>query len=221
MTKQYWLDKWQHNDIKFNQDDVNVYLQRYYSRFNLSKSELIFVPLCGKSIDMLWLMNKGHHVVGVELSSVACKAFFEDNHLAYQVKTRGSFITYFNDSITLYCGDFFELMPGLMGNIKSVYDRGAFIAFPPDMRGQYVAQLASLIAVGGKIIMNTIEYDERREEGPPYSASFKNIAQLYQSSFHINQLEQSVYEVPEHLKSQGLLTANHAVYLLTKHEKAF
>lgn len=204
MTRQYWLDKWQLNDIKFNQDDVNVYLQQYYSKLNLCKSDRIFVPLSGKSIDMLWLLQKGHPIVGVEFSPIACKSFFEENNLPYQVKTLGSFSIYYNDAITIYCGDFFELTPDLIGSIKAVYDRGGFIALPPNMRDQYVEHLLTLIPEGGKIILNTIEYDQEQIDGPPYSAPFDHIKQLYGSHFHIDQLEHKPYEVPDHLREKGL-----------------
>jgi len=216
MTKQYWLNKWQQNDIKFNQDETNVYLQRYYSKLNLNKSDRIFVPLCGKSIDMLWLLQKSHLVVGVEFSPIACQSFFKDNSLPYQVKTLGPFTTYYNAAITLYCGNFFELTPGLIGNIKAVYDRAGFISLPPSNRAEYVEHLVTLIPAGARIIMTTIEYDQQQLDGPPYSTSFDNIKQLYGPHFHIEQLEHKPYEVPEHLRAKGLQTADYAVYLMTK-----
>lgn len=216
MDKQDWLDKWKLNDIKFNQDEVNVRLEHYYSKLNLNKSDRIFVPLCGKSIDMLWLAQKGHPIVGVEFSPIACKAFFEENGLPYQVKTLDSFTAYYNDVITIYCGDYFALMPDLIGNSKAVYDRGGFVALPPDVQEQYIEHLVTLIPVGSKILMLTIEYDQQQIEGPPYSVSLDEIKQRCGSHFHIDQLEHEPGDVPEHLEEKGLQAADYAVYIITK-----
>jgi len=216
MGKEYWLNKWLQNDIKFNQDEVNTHLQHYYSKLNLNRSDRIFVPLCGKSIDMLWLAQKGHPIVGVEFSPIACKSFFEENNLPYQEKTQEAFTVYYNNTIMIYCGDFFALTPGLIGNVKAVYDRGGFIALSPSIRKQYVEHLVTLIPAGSKVFMTTIEYDQQQMDGPPYSTSFDNIKQFYGPHFHIDRLEHTPYELPEHLREKGLQSADSSIYIITK-----
>jgi len=165
---------------------------------------------------MLWLAQKGHPIVGVELSPIACKAFFEENNLPYQEKTLEAFTAYYNDTITIYCGDFFALMPDLIGNIKAVYDRGRFIALSPGIRKQYVEHLVTLIPVGSKVFITTIEYDQQQIDGPPYSVSLDNIKQFYGPHFHIDRLEHKPYEIPEHLRERGLQAAERSVYIITK-----
>jgi len=216
MTKEYWFAKWKHNDIKFNQDEVNVYLQHYYSKLNLKECDPVFIPLCGKSIDMLWLLQKNHPIVGVELSPIACQSFFEENNLPYQLKTHNHFTIYYNSAITLYCGDFFELTKNLTGNIKAVYDRGGFIALPPKIQNRYVEHMITLLPAGSKVLMNTLDYDQQKAVGPPYSSPFATIKRLYEPHFNVDRLEHKPYDVPEHLKAKGLQTAVHEVYLMTK-----
>ena len=52
----------------------------------------IFVPLCGKTLDLIWLNEKGHTVMGCELSEVAAKQFFEENKIPYS--TSGLYIVF-------------------------------------------------------------------------------------------------------------------------------
>ena len=37
------------------------------------------MPLCGKSLDLLWLRDQGHLVIGVELSATAFEDFCLEN----------------------------------------------------------------------------------------------------------------------------------------------
>ena len=39
------------------------------------------MPLCGKSLDLLWLAAQGHRVLGVEISPLAVDAFFAEQDL--------------------------------------------------------------------------------------------------------------------------------------------
>lgn len=111
MKKNYWQDCWQHNQIGFNQTKPNELLQRYFKALNLKVGSRVFVPLCGKSIDMIWFLNQGYDVVGVELSEIACEAFFKENRLAVQVTHDGTFTIFRSEKLTLFAGDFFKLSP--------------------------------------------------------------------------------------------------------------
>jgi thiopurine S-methyltransferase len=76
MKKEYWLNKWKSKDVTFHEQSVNPDLVAYVRELNLRVGDGVLVPLCGKSKDMLWLMESGFHVVGVEFSPIACEEFF-------------------------------------------------------------------------------------------------------------------------------------------------
>ena len=46
----------------------------------------VFVPLCGKTLDMVWLCQQGHTVVGCELSEIAALDFFKENSIPYETR---------------------------------------------------------------------------------------------------------------------------------------
>ena len=110
MNKEYWHQKWQSQDIGFNQVQPNKLMMRYFSLLKLTLGSRIFVPLCGKSIDMLWLANQGYRVVGVECSPLACDTFFKENKIPVTKRPMEDFILYSSDDITIFCGDFIRLI---------------------------------------------------------------------------------------------------------------
>ena len=81
MQNEFWHQKWESNQIGFNQEQPNELLIQYFATLNLKAGDRVLAPLCGKSIDMLWLASQGVDVIGVELSSIACEAFFSENNI--------------------------------------------------------------------------------------------------------------------------------------------
>jgi len=83
MEHTFWHDRWENDRIGFHQETINPYLNEYVSHLKKSTSRCIFVPLCGKTKDMLWLSEKGFHVVGVEINEKAIISFFSENKIEY------------------------------------------------------------------------------------------------------------------------------------------
>ena len=59
MELDFWLERWNNNQIGFHQPQVNPYLIYFYGEKGPSPEQReklkVFVPLCGKSKDLLWL----------------------------------------------------------------------------------------------------------------------------------------------------------------------
>ncbi|MFK7997537.1 MAG: thiopurine S-methyltransferase [Granulosicoccus sp.] len=226
MDAQYWHQKWAEEKIGFHQDVINKRLISYWSQLSPStqaadKRNCVFVPLCGKSLDMLWLHEQGHHVLGVELSEKAAQAFFNDNHLDVEPRTDGQFTIYSGvghaDGITIMVGDFFALTPEQCKFCVAFYDRAAMIAMAPDMRKRYAHQLAALMPVDSMGLLLTISYDQKLMQGPPFSVTDENVQELLDNTFNINELAR--YTGPErlgNLKERGLETLDERVYLLQR-----
>lgn len=142
LWQQCWRDK---QTAGFHQTAVNRHLIRFWSQLGLPAGARVFVPLCGKSMDLWWLAQQGHEVVGVELSPIAVRAFFREHRLKPLRSRQGRFERWRAGRITLLCGDFFDLTPADIGEISAVFDRASLTALPEDLRGDYLAHLERVV----------------------------------------------------------------------------
>ena len=127
-----WISRWEGNRIGWHAEQVNRHLVQYYDRFDLSGEDSIFVPLCGKSNDMRFLLENNLKVIGVEMSNIAIEQFFSENHLDFIVSDVDKFTLYEGARIKLYCGDFFDLKVKHLENVRAIYDRASLIALNED-----------------------------------------------------------------------------------------
>lgn len=129
-----WLKFWRDEHTDFHQSEVNPLLSKFWSSLELAHGSRVFVPLCGKSLDMIWLAREGHEVIGVELSPVAVEDFFRENGLKPAVRQMGKFSSWSDGRLNILCGDYFALTKADIGNIDTVYDRSALTALPGSIR---------------------------------------------------------------------------------------
>lgn len=194
MNAEFWHSRWQEKRIGFNQSAVNPLLMNYFKQLNLPAGSRVFVPLCGKSIDMAWLAAQGYDVVGVELVETAVQAFFTEQNISPTVHQYldNPAIKYYQGQlsgqiITLWVADIFALTTEDIGSVNAVYDKAALIALPADMRVQYSAQMYQLSANAPQFII-TLTYDQSKKAGPPFSISSEQIQQYYGDNYHISEL---------------------------------
>lgn len=213
MKQQFWHDKWQNNEIGFDQAAVNPHLLRYWGALDAPAGAEVFVPMCGKSIDMLWLREQGFTVVGVELSELAVKAFFAENNLPVTVSQAGC---YRSTGITIYCGDFFKLTAEHLHNTRAVYDRASLVALPPEMRRTYVRHMLECVPAGASMLQITMEYDQREMAGPPFSVTEAEVHEHYGENFSIRRLyAEDILDGSPVFIEQGLSRLQEKSYLLT------
>ena len=81
MDPAFWHSRWQEGRIGFHQDRPTPLLVEHWTSLGLAQGSRVFVPLCGKSLDMAWLASQGHRVLGVELSAMAVRAFYEEHYV--------------------------------------------------------------------------------------------------------------------------------------------
>lgn len=168
MTEQ-WLERWREGNIGWHEAEGNSSLKKHWT----ATGKRVLVPLCGKTRDLIWLEQQGNEVVGIELSELAVKAFFEENEMAYSC-AEGTLTAYVakSRSITIYCGDFFEFTEG---PFDAYYDRGALIALPADMRRVYAEHTRTLLHTDAAQLIISLEYDESIAAGPPFSVCAEEI----------------------------------------------
>jgi len=182
-----WLQLWREKRTDFHQFSVNMYLTEFWSRLNLLKGSRVLVPMCGKSLDMIWIANQGYEVIGVEISPIAIKAFFHENRLMAKKKRQGKFMIWQSGRISILCGDYFSLNLSDLGHIDAVYDRAALTALPESIRKQYVAKLAQL-APQADVILLTIEDIESSELSKRRTSVDEEISTIYSKFYEINLL---------------------------------
>ena len=167
-----WLARWNEGRIGFHRPSVQPWLIEHVDRLLPRGDERIakrvLVPLCGKSLDVAWLANRGHHVVGVELAELAIRALLAEAGVVAVESAPPRFHRFTAGAIDLWCGDFFDFADG---RFDAIFDRAALIALPRELRPRYLARLLELLAPGGRILFVTLEYDERRMEGPPFTVA--------------------------------------------------
>lgn len=184
MEHDFWHKKWSDGKIGFHQTEINPYLQAFWKYLGLQGEEKVFVPLCGKSMDMLWLREQEHEVVGVELSDSACEAFFSENEISPLLKEMDGFTSRYVDGIELLCGDFFQLKTEHLAGVEAVYDRASLIALPEPMRQEYVNCLLDVLPKGVSMLLVTLEFES--EAGPPFSVKGDEVEKLYGEFFKIS-----------------------------------
>lgn len=174
---EFWHAKWASNQIGFHLTDVNALLADHWHATLPKRDETVFVPLCGKSEDLVWLAEKHDNVQGVELSPIAVRAFFAEHFYTPLVtQINGLHELYQFDELSIYTGDYFTA-PLPMADI--VYDRAALVALPQEMRTDYVERLKELLNPGGRILLVTLDYEQQELSGPPFSVAEAEIRHLF------------------------------------------
>jgi len=215
MDAAFWQTRWQRGETGFHKAAVNPLLSHWWPKLQVPASAAIWVPLCGKSLDMLWLRQQGHRVQGVELARSAIEAFIHEHQLALDWQQQGEFSAATGDGFELLCGDFFALTPDRLKGISAVYDRAALIALPEAMRAQYVAHTRRLLPAGWRMLLVTLEYPQEQRPGPPFSVSDAEVKHLY-AGCHIALLdEQDVLADHAVFAAQGMRELVERVYLIS------
>ena len=219
MEADFWHEKWEADSIGFHQARTNKHLQQWWPEAEIAQDSEVFVPLCGKSLDMLWLHEQGYKVTGIELSQKAIESFFKENDLSFERHTDGPFEIFSGtgkaEGIKLLAGDFFALTADHCRNVSAVYDRASLIAMNDDLRPQYAQQLAAILPAGSISLLLVIDYDASKMQGPPFPVPASMVTKLFTKNFDIHELAH--YSGPEfvgNLSKRGLDSLEERVFRL-------
>jgi thiopurine S-methyltransferase len=185
MEAEFWVQKWQANQIGFHGDAPHPQLIQHWDALRLARAARVFVPLCGKSLDLLWLRQRGHGIVGVELSQIAVEAFFDEHQIKPQRETCGPFERYRAEGFEILCGDYFALSSEFVGHFDAIYDRAALIALPPTMRERYAAVLTALAPPRTQMLLITVQYSTDRISPPPFNVEDAEIVTYYRKDWDV------------------------------------
>ena len=101
----------------------------------------VFLPLCGKTRDIHWLLSHGYRVSGSELSKIAVEQLFSELGIEPNITAIDQISRYSSNNVDIFVGDIFSLSRGILGQIDAIYDRAALAALPEPMRDRYAAHL--------------------------------------------------------------------------------
>ena len=215
----FWINYYETDTVTWQAPVVSPWLHKYMKEFLGTSPKTVFVPLCGKSLDMKLLLEAGHHVVGADCSGIACADFFTENSIPDYVSetvahSHGKRIVRHRSKtlpIELYEGDIFDLTPEIVGSIDAVLDRAALVALPPSIiEDQYLPLLDSLLSKeGGKMLFASVS-ELPFPKAPPHVYESDMIERLLNKFFSKMELK----EVHRYRVNAGHVSE--PIYLLSK-----
>lgn len=188
MQSEFWHERWQENRIGFHQGEINPYLQAFWEQIPVPPGSSIFVPLCGKSHDLLWLRARGFQVLGVELSPIAVRDFYSENKLQPVITRQGKFERWEAGGLAILLGDFFNLCAEDLAHCAGVFDRASLIALPPSMRTRYAEHFTAILLPAAPTLLVTMEYTQNEMEGPPFAVDESEVRGLYETHYTVDRL---------------------------------
>ncbi|HTJ63112.1 MAG TPA: thiopurine S-methyltransferase [Alphaproteobacteria bacterium] len=209
MDPNFWLQKWELGETRFHEGQANGLLVEHFDALSLKPDSRVFLPLCGKTRDIHWLLSKGMRVSGAELSVLAIEQLFAELGVTPEITPVGALRRYSADGIDIFVGDIFELTRAALGPVDAIYDRAALVALPQPMRDRYAPHLVE-ITVRAPQLLICFEYDQSLVDGPPFSIGAAEVDRLYRDTYVLTALETA--DVPGGLK--GICPAQETIWLL-------
>ncbi|GFN97348.1 thiopurine s-methyltransferase [Plakobranchus ocellatus] len=220
-----WKRMWEFDEIDFHNEQVHQTLIEYLDRLGpCGKPANIFVPLCGKSLDVKWLADQGVQTVGLDGVHKALEQFYTEHGLDWEETNvpalggAGKLLSSKDGRLKLYCGDITDFTVEVGGCFDAVWDRAAVVALNREDVERYVQIMKGLVRPGGCILLESEEFEASDFDGitdvllklPPPHAMFEDeIRRLYEPEFTVKPLSRSLRKVGEN-------SVHDVMYLLRK-----
>lgn len=183
MELSYWQSRWQKDNTGWHMDVVYPQLPKLWPGLSLKNKARVFVPLCGKSLDIKWLAEQGNHVIGMDVSRKALHELMDIFPQSFSEDSSHGFTIYRSESVELWEGDFLKLPAEKIPDPDVIYDKASIIALPPEMRKRYAQKLLEFCGKQTRILLQTFVYNQSEMSGPPFSVDEKEIEQLFGHRF--------------------------------------
>jgi thiopurine S-methyltransferase len=188
MEASFWHQRWENQEIAFHEKTANPLLTEHFQELSLTKGSRVFVPLCGKSLDIHWLLSSGYKVAGVELSKIAIDQLFNDLGLKPNIIKINTLEHYSATNIDIFVGDIFHLTTEILGKVDGVYDRAALVALPETMRSKYTKHLLEITRNAPQLLI-CFEYEQSLMNGPPFSINDEEVGKHYKGFYEIVKIQ--------------------------------
>ena len=216
MNPDFWHARWSAGNTPWHQRAPNARLTAHFDALDLAPGDQVLVPLCGRALDMRWLLEHRFRVLGVELSEIAVRGFFADHGLRFRERDAAGFRIFDADRVRILCGDVFRLTPELLSEVAAVYDRAALVALDGDEQARYASLLARCLPPGASQLLLTLQYDTARMEGPPFSVDEARVRALYEARFAVERVASvAILDDEPHLRARGLDALTEHAFVVT------
>ena len=182
-----WKQAWELNNIGFHKSRPHPLLVQHFKAINLLEGARIFLPLCGKTLDVAWLLSQGIQVSGVEVSQLAIEQLFQELGVEPSITECGKFTCYSGKNLCIYIGDVFDLSRELIGEMDAIYDRAALVALPEELRIKYTKHLIEITGAAPQLLI-TFEYDQNLKSGPPFSVDLDELNRHFKDTYTLKLL---------------------------------
>lgn len=187
MDRAYWEEVWRNNDLGFHQSQVNRHLQRFWQRLELTPTSRVFVPLCGKSLDMDWLLSEGHEVIGADISEKAQQEYLKTHDDPVRFTEENKLKLAWQGRLLFVAGDILHMEPEMLRSVDAVYDRAALVALPCAARQNYALFLAHCLKPGAQMLLITRQAP-KEQPTPPFNVNAEEVNELYATNFSVEHL---------------------------------
>ncbi|WP_445664273.1 hypothetical protein [Fodinibius sp. AD559] len=205
MEISYWQSRWRKGNTSWHMDTVYPPLPNLWSRLGIKSDAQVLVPLCGKSLDLLWLADHCHSVTGVEISPKALHHVMQQHKESFVQDSSYGFTIYRSDSLVLWEGDFAKLPADQIPPQNLIYDKASIIALPVEKRQPHAEKMIELCNTGTQILIQTFEYNQSEMNGPPFSVDEQELKKLFGHQFKLTCVhEQSKLKELQQFKRRGL-----------------
>ncbi|HEX7324435.1 MAG TPA: thiopurine S-methyltransferase [Rhodanobacteraceae bacterium] len=223
MKAEYWLQRWNEGRIGWHRGEVMPLLEKHWSALGVPRGARVLVPLCGKSLDMLWLARQGMQVVGVEISPIAVESFLAENHLRARTRTMHGMTKYVvtnppeGGGIEIVNGDMFEVDASAIAACNAFYDRAATIALPAPNRERLANEVYAKLPAGSRGLLITLDYPEHEMQGPPFSVDEAEVFRLFDAQWKVERLDRrDILASQPSFSEQGVTALHTAVHALAR-----
>lgn len=184
MEATFWHQKWERGEIGFHENNTNPLLLHHFEKLKAPAGGRVFLPLCGKTRDIAWLLSVGYRVVGAELSTLAIEQLFSELNVAPDIAAVGKLVRYSASGIDIFVGDVFDASAATLGPVDIIYDRAALVALPAGVRERYTSHLIDITGAAPQLLV-TLEYEQQQMDGPPFSVDEGEIRKHYGNAYQL------------------------------------
>lgn len=217
MQHEDWADRWRTGQIGFHKPAPNDLLVQFAQAF--AGRPRVYIPLCGKTLDLIWFFERGHDVVGSEFVGEAVAAFFAEQEAALEGRPTsarmGDVVLHEVAGLRIVQGDAFALSTAeLGGRVDAIWDRAALVAIDPDRRLDYARTLRRVLADNGLMVLVTFAYDQSKLPGPPWSVDAAEVERVFGADFVVEQAAIRPEPVGPRFAAAGITAVNEHVFFL-------
>lgn len=176
LNKDYWQKRYQENEIGWDAGGVTTPIKEYIDQL-IDKESKILIPGAGNAHEAEYLWKQGF------------KNIFVLDIVEEPLRNLKLRIPDFPDE-QLILGDFFDLKD----SFDLILEQTFFCALNPDLRGEYVKQMYSLLLPKGKLVGLLFNFP-LTDQGPPFGGDYQSYFSLFNPIFAIRKLEPCVNSI--------------------------